>query len=298
MENQELLLKFKEYLKIKNYSSVSIDNYSYCLKWYFIFLKSQGKDLRELTKHDILDYGIYLKEKNYSPHTVERSLQTLRRFFKYLEEIFYILVNPCQDLILRAVPKSLPTVLNETEIKQILAKPNTSIPVGIRDRAWLELLYSTGLRIGELCRLTIFDVDLSSGFIRVNKGKFNKDRFVPLTKVAGLYLKQYLTHIRPRFTKNRLQEKALIVGVRGKALHKLIIGRLVRDYAKIAGITRKVTVHTLRHTFATHLLDNGVDLFKVQKLLGHARPEATQIYTHVNPKAMKEEHKKCHPREQ
>lgn len=295
MENQELLLKFKEHLKIKNFSPASIASYLYCLKRFFTYLKD--KSLKEVTKQDILEYRVSLKEKHYSPRTLERMLYSLKSFFKYLEENFYLLVNPCATLILPAVPKSIPQVLTEKEVKRILKAPNTSLPTGIRDRALLEVLYSSGLRIGEVHNLTIFDIDLSSGFLRVNKAKFSKDRFVPLTKVACLYLKEYLSKIRPQFTKNRLQEKALFVGRKGKALHKQLISQLVKDYAKSAGIKKKVTVHTFRHTFATHLLDNGVDLFKVQRLLGHTRPESTQLYTQVNPKGIKQEHEKCHPRE-
>lgn len=297
MEKEELLLKFKEHLKIKHYSPRSIASYLYCLNKFFHYLNEKGKSLKEFTKEDILSYSSHLKGKGYSERSVERALYSIKGFFKYLEETLYILLNPTDTLILRKVPQRLPVVLTEREVKRVLNQPNTSTPVGIRDRAILEVLYSTGIRLNELHNLTIFDIDTSSGFLRINKGKFSKDRFTPLTKIACFYLKEYITKVRPRFTKKRLQERTLFVGQKGRGINKVIIQRLIKDYAKKAKIKKKVTTHTFRHTVATHLLQNDVDIFKIQKLLGHSRPSITQTYTQLNPKKIKETHKKCHPRE-
>lgn len=297
MENQELLLKFKEHLKVKHYSPKSIASCEYCLKKFFLYLNEKERSLKELKKEDILEYGAELKEKGYSLRTIERNLYSIKGLFKYLEDTFYILVNPTAKLILRKIPKSIPVVLTERETKRILNQPNTSIPAGIRDRAMLEVLYSAGIRLNELHNLTIFDIDTSSGFLRVNKGKFSKDRFVPLTKAACYYLKEYIAKVRPRFTKNHHQEQRLFVGEKGRKIHKCIIQGLIKDYAKQAQLKKRVTTHTFRHTFATHLLDNDVDIFKIQKLLGHSRPSITQDYTKLNPKRIKQAHKKHHPRE-
>lgn len=297
MENQELLLKLKEDLKIKNYSKTSISSYEFCLNKFFNYLNKNNKLLKELIRKDILDYQLYLKQHKYSLHTIERHMHSLKGFFKYLDKIFYILVNPCDNLILKKIPQRIPVVLTENEVKRILNQPNTSTFIGIRDRAILEVLYSTGIRIGELHNLTIFDIDLSSGFLRVNKGKFSKDRFTPLTKAACAYLKQYIEKVRPRFTKNRIKEKGLFVGQRGKTLQTVLISKLIRDHTNSARIKKRVTAHTFRHTCATHLLDNEVDIFKIQKLLGHSRASTTQIYTKVSPRQIKQAHRKHHPRE-
>jgi integrase/recombinase XerD len=295
MENQELLSKFKEDLQIKHYSPKSIASYEYCLKRLFAYLGNRS--LKELTREDILNYQLRLKQSGYSLHTIERHLHSLKGFYKYLEKIFYILVNPCENLILRKVPHRIPVVLTEGEVKRILNQPNVSTLAGIRDKALLETLYSTGIRIGELYNLTIFDIDLSSGFLRVNKGKYSKDRFAPLTKAACTYLKQYIENVRPKFTKNQIKEQALFVGARGKRLHTLIIANLIRNYAKAVGIKKRVTCHTFRHTCATHLLENDVDIFKIQKLLGHSRASTTQMYTRVTPRQIKQAHREHHPRE-
>jgi site-specific recombinase XerD len=306
MEKEELLLKFKEDLKTKNYSPKSIDSYNDCLKRFFAYVGGscperpagvEGKSLKELNREDILNYQLYLKRSKYSPYTVERYMHSVKGFYKYLEEIFYILVNPCDNLILNKVSVKIPIVLTENEVKRILNQPNTSTLIGIRDRAVLEVLYSTGIRIGEISKVTIYDMDLSSGFLRVNKGKYSKDRFVPLTKAACVYLKEYINKVRPRYTKNRLKETVLFMGMKGKRINKVIIERFIKRYAKGAGIRKRVTAHTFRHTFATHLLDNDVDIFKIQKLLGHSRVSTTQIYTKVSPKQIKRTHSRYHPRE-
>lgn len=306
MENKELLSKFREELKIKNYSVKSIDSYESCLKRFFNYLGDscfsrpagvEEKSLKELTREDILNYQLYLKRNKYSLHTIERHIHSVKGFYRYLEKIFYILVNPCDTLILKKIPARIPVVLSENEVKRIINQPNTSTLIGIRDRAILETLYSTGVRIGELYNLTIFDIDLSSGFLRVNKGKYSKDRFVPLTKAACVYLKEYINKVRPRHTRNRIKESVLFVGEKGRRIHQIMIERLIKRYAKEAGIKKRVTTHTFRHTCAAHLLENEVDIFKIQKLLGHSRVSTTQIYTRVNPKQIKQAHKRCHPRE-
>jgi len=296
-EAQSLIQGFKENLKIKNYSPRSIASYEYCLNKFFHYLENKQKSLKEITKDDIVNYASSLKQKGYGEHTIERDLYSIKGFFKYLEQTLYILINPANGLILRKVPQRLPVILTENEITRILNTPNTSTVTGIRDRAMLEVLYSTGIRLYELHNLTIFDIDTSSGFLRVNKGKFSKDRFVPLTKISCFYLKQYINEVRPRFTKNKPKENALFVGERGNRINKTIIQRLIKDYTKKAGIKKKITTHTFRHTFATHLSQNDVDIFKIQRLLGHSRPSITQIYTQLNPKQIKETHKRCHPRE-
>ncbi|MFH1777799.1 MAG: tyrosine-type recombinase/integrase [Candidatus Omnitrophota bacterium] len=298
MEDIELLLKYKEQLKIKHYADKSISSYEYCLNKFLQYLSQREKTIKELTKTDITEYRVYLKQKNYSASTRERNLQSIKGFFKYLEENFYILDNPTAGLVLPKTEKRIPVVLTESEVKKILQQPNTSTLSGIRDRTILEVLYSTGIRLNELHNLTIYDLDISSGFLRITQGKFSKDRFVPLTKISCYYLKEYIKQVRPVFSRNRLQEKALFIGRSGKAINKQIISELIRNYAKAAKINKKVTAHTFRHTCATHLLEHNVDIFKIQKLLGHSRASITQQYTKVSPRQIKQVHERCHPLEQ
>jgi integrase/recombinase XerD len=294
-----LVIKFKECLKLKNYSKKSIDSYWQTIIRYILWMENnQNKTLKEITREDILAYNIYLKETNLKPNSIERYLNSVRQFFKWLEQESYIFINPCDNLIIPRAKQSLPVVLTEKEINRLIQTPNVSTPQGIRDRAILETLYSTGLRIGELIDLTIFDIDTASGFVRVNKGKGGKDRFAPLTKAACHWLKEYVTNVRPKFTKNQPRENHLFVGACwGRKIHPHILTPLISDYAKKAGIKKRVIPHTFRHTFATHLLDNDVDIFKIQQLLGHSRATTTQRYTKVSPKQIKEEHTKHHPRE-
>lgn len=297
MEKEELLLKFKEKLRILHYSSLSIESYQRCVKDFLLWVSHADKSLKEIIKEDILEYNTYLKQKNYSANSVQRYMHSVKQFYKYLEDTFYILVNPMEGFIINKVPQKIPAVLTESEVKRIIEQANVSTRAGIRDRAILEVLYSTGIRLGELRNLTIFDIDTRSGFLRVTQGKFKKDRFTPLTKAAGYWLKQYIEKARPHFTKNRGKEQGLFVGHCGRRMNKLIIERQIKKYTESAGIKKRVTPHTFRHTFASHLLNNGVDIFKIQKLLGHSRVSITQIYAQVNPKQIKEAHSRCHPRE-
>jgi site-specific recombinase XerD len=297
MKKEELLIEFEEYLKIRNYAPKNVYSYSRGLSKFFTYIEEIGKELHEITKEDVVSYGAGLKQQGYMPRTIERCMHGIKRLFKFLEDNFYILVNPTANLVLGRVPFEIPVVLTEDEVKKILNQPNVLREIGMRDRAMLEVLYSTGVRTNELYNLNLLEVDMASGLLRVNNGKGNKDRFVPLTKMACFYLSEYIMKVRPKLIKKNSNEQALFVGRKGRRLHRCIIAWIVRGYAKEAGVEKKVTVHTFRHTFATHLLDNGADIFKIQRLLGHSWAKTTQIYTHVRPVKVKEEHSRCHPRD-
>ena len=299
LDNAALAMEFKEDLKIKNRSPMTIDTYYRNVSQFLIWMqKTLLKPVNAVAREDIIAYNLFAKQRNLSPNSVHRYMHSVKAFFKWLEEKNYILLNPFENFIIPRIPPGLPVTLTEKEAERLLSQPNTSLPLGIRDRAILELLYSTGVRLNELRNLTIFDIDTSAGFCRVIQGKGRKDRFVPLTKTACFWLKEYLTKVRSKFTKNRGQEDALFVSYAGNRLSKETALHMVRDYAKAAGILKRVTVHTLRHTLATHLLDNDADILQIQKLLGHAHATTTQRYTKVNPKKIKKEHAEHHPREQ
>ncbi len=296
---------FKEHLKIKNHSAKTITSYGQHLVQFFQYLMRRGiDDIREVSKSILRDYQYYLSQfktkddKPYSSNTLHIKLRSVKRFFDYLEESRQILFNPNSAIRMPELGKRLPKIiLSKAEAKRILNQPNTSTKLGIRDKTILELFYSTGIRLEELYHLTIYDVDYANGFLRVTKGKFAKDRILPLGSTSCRYLREYIKHIRPWLTKNNPDERALFIGRCGRIMHKQIIERMVRAYAKQAGISKRVTPHTWRHSFASHLLADGADIIHVQKLLGHSKPEVTQVYTHVTPQHTKATHSQKHPRE-
>mgnify|MGYP001053255403 CR=1 FL=1 len=222
----------------------------------------------------------------------------MKRLFEFLVSTHTLLLNPCEGI--RETPRGFRVpqpVLTQEEMKKLLLSPNLSLRVGIRDRAILELLYATGIRVGEMERLTIHDVDLLSGVIHVRRGKGGRARVLPLGKVASRWLKEYLEKIRPFYNRHYPQERALFLTQTGRALRQDILRPLVRGYAKKAGIKKKVSPHTLRHTCATHLLHEGADIVSLQRLLGHRHIDSTVLYTRVMPVEVKKTHQETHPRE-
>jgi len=296
---------FREHLAIKNQSKATIESYQAGTKQFLEWITREGvNDLREVSKDMVRDYQQYLKnyqdenDKRYTLNTVSIKLRGVKRFFDYLEATRQILYNPGVVIKDIKLGKRLPTnILSKDEVRLIMQQPNTSKLIGIRDRMILELLYSTGIRLEELRQLTVYDVDYKTGFLRVTKGKFAKDRVLPLGKVCCRYLQEYFNKIRPRLTQDRREERSLLVGQTGKPLGSCAIEVIVRRHAKGAGITKKVSPHTWRHTFASHLLAGGADILHVQRLLGHSQPEITMKYTKVTPIDVKNAQIKTHPRE-
>jgi integrase/recombinase XerD len=301
----DLLFAFKEHLKVKNYSPMSIAAYTQQLVGFFDYLKKKDIiDIKGVTREILKGYQLQITEyrdqggKGYTIATLAVKIRAVRRFFAYLEETNQILINPADHLKEPPQQKRLPrVVLTEEETRKILDQPNLSTMIGIRDRTILEVFYSTGIRLEEMVNLTIYDCDLQGGLLRVNKGKFAKDRVVPLGKHAVRFLKEYITRVRPDHTKSNKALRTLFVNQMGEPLSKQMIEIMVRDYAKEAGIQKKVTPHVFRHTFATELVRNGADISAVQKMLGHSSLKVTQIYTRVAGIEVKKTHGKHHPRE-
>lgn len=295
VDNMVILNQFLEDLKIKNYSNMGRKSLEYCIMKFFRYTK---KPYSAIGKEDIAQYGSYLREQNFAPRTIERNLCCVKKFYTYCFENFLILVNPVETLTLSRIPPRIPDVLTQAEAAKLLEQPDILTPLGIRDKALLETLYSTGIRLSEAVNLNVDDIDIVTGFLRVNLGKGDKDRVLPLTKTACAALKEYITNIRPNFCKYNPDEAALFVGDRlGHRINRNPIMWLVHGYVKKAQIPKRVTVHLIRHSLATHLLQNGVHLTQIQKLLGHTDISITQLYTHVKPKELKEAHDAHHPRE-
>ena len=299
------LFGFTEHMKVKNYSPKSISAYCERLPGLFAYLKEQGiTDVKRVTRDHLQGYQLMITshtsnrtKERYSVGTICTKTRAMKRFFQYLEDSGVILINPAEHIKEPKKPARLPrSILSEDDVKRILAAPNLRTINGLRARAMLEVLYSTGIRLEELTNLTIFDCDLQGGLLRV-KGKFNKDRVVPLGRHAVKFLKEYITRVRPRQTKKNKALKNLFVSRFSGPLAKQVIERVIRDYAGKAGIKKKVTPHTFRHTFATELIRNGADITAVRKMLGHSCLSATNIYIRVAGTDVKKTHSTSHPRE-
>jgi len=301
----DLLFAFREHLRIKNYSPASIQSYSEHLHGFFAYLEEIGvRDVKRVTRDHLQAYRVRIGERRnvvgqgYSVSTLCLKVRTVKRLFEYLEATNQILVNPAETLKEPKKENRLPrAVLTAAEARRILDAPNLSLVIGIRDRTVLEVLYSTGIRLEELTRLTIFDCDLQGGMLRVNKGKGAKDRVIPLGRHAVRFLKEYLTKVRPRYTRKHKAERCLFVNQVGKPLSEQSTEILVRKCARVAGIQKHVTPHVFRHTFATELVRNGADITAVQKMLGHAHLSVTHLYTRVAGVEVKKTHRLSHPRE-
>lgn len=258
------------------------------------WLKQFDIDLAAASRNDILRYQSVRMREGRKVRSEARLLSTLRRFYRYLcrEEIRDS--DPTAQIESPRLGRPLPTSLTENEVEDLLAQPDVNNSLGLRDRTMLEVLYATGLRVSELIALTFDQLNMRQGLIRC-VGKGNKERLVPLGEIALDWLQQYLLESRPDLLKGNISED-LFPTKRGKAMSRQAFWYLIKRYAKQAEIEKKLSPHTLRHAFATHLLNHGADLRVVQLLLGHADLSTTQIYTHVAKERLKSLHAQHHPR--
>ena len=290
---------YLEALRVRRYAASTLRAHARALTVFEQFLAMRGlDDVRAVTRELLRDFLVEITPQCTLP-TVHVRLITLRRFFEHLEKTDAVLINPCVGVKLPTLPRRLPkTVLTPGETRALLDAPDTQTRKGIRDRAILEMFYSTGIRAGEMAGLTVHDVDYRSGFVRVTQGKGGKDRVVPLGKKACDCVREYLQKIRAEWTQTRRDERALWLSAiePHAALQQQAIQLAVSRYARQAGITRNVRPHVLRHTCATHLVANGANLAYVQRLLGHRSLDTTQRYTRVALPEVKQTATKTHPR--
>jgi integrase/recombinase XerD len=240
-------------------------------------------------------YVSALRRQGLHPRSIARHVVSLRRFYRFLETEGVIKENPVPSFSFAAAGRKLPHTLSAEEVRKLLAQPDFQEPLGARDQAMLELLYATGLRVSELIALQMSQINFQGNFLTV-KGKGSKVRAVPFGKWARQKLADYIQGARPRLSKGRASAFVFITRS-GRPLTRQGFWKLIRGHARAAGIEKRVTPHTLRHSFATHLLEGGADLRSVQSMLGHADIATTQIYTHVNGARLKEIHRRYHPRE-
>jgi integrase/recombinase XerC len=279
--------KFKRYLEIeKNYSGHTILNYQIDLEDFKKFLGDSS--IEKVDYLAVRKYLAMLKEKNFGSKTMARHLSTLRSFFKFLVREGFLKNNPILSVSSPKIEKHLPSFLTEEETVRLIEASCPKNEAGLRDRAILETFYSSGLRISELVGLNLDDVDFIGGIIKV-RGKGKKERIVPIGDRALQSLREYLN-------KRQKQSQSLFLNKRGNRITDRGVRGIVAKYIRISGTKQGISPHTLRHSFATHLLNRGADLRTVQELLGHANLSTTQIYTHLTTERLKSVYDKSHPR--
>lgn len=292
---KQLLTEFLEYLMYeKKYSSLTIKNYERDIEYFLSFLEDRHiTSLRTVKYQDIRDYLIHLHNHQYSKKTISRYISSLRTFFKYLCSEDVIDNNPMILISNPKLDKKLPNFLYTNDLEQLLNTPNLDNVFGIRDCLILELLYSTGIRVSELVNIQLKDINLNGYQIKI-RGKGNKERYVLYGQICSKKLNDYLNNSR-----NLLDIKKsdyLILNKNGNKLSTRFVEILLKKYQQIAGVKVNVTPHTLRHTFATHMLEGGADLKSVQELMGHESLSSTQVYTHITSERLRNVYLHTHPR--
>jgi len=291
-----LIDQFLNYLLVeKGLSRATLESYSADLLRYADFMQQSGRD--SVSVEDtaiILKHLISLRNEGLGARSRARHLVSVRGFYRFLAQEKVLPLDPSKLVDLPKTTLKLPDVLTQTEVQRLLNAPDGRKPSGLRDAAMLEVLYATGLRVSELTNLKIQDVQLEAGFVRV-MGKGSRERIVPIGQYAREKVLFYLEHARGRMVKER-SSPYLFVARAGRPMTRQGFWKLLRQYARATGLFKKVTPHSLRHSFASHLLEGGADLRAVQVMLGHADISTTQIYTHVANDRLKELHRRFHPR--
>ena len=293
---EALIDEFLNYLTVERGLAQNIlEAYSRDLKKFRSFLEKEDIPSFDRVNHGHIDLFLYRQKKEkLSATSISRNLTALRIFYRYLTQQGHIRQNPVELVDSPKLWKTLPDVLSLDEVEKILSGPKGEDWHAQRDKACLELMYACGLRVSELIKLKLNEVDLEVGFIKCT-GKGQKQRVVPLGRKAKQALKKYLSEARPQISKKGPAPEIFLTRL-GSGMTRQNFWKMVRHYVKQAGITKHVSPHTLRHSFATHLLERGADLRIIQELLGHADIATTQIYTHVDQSRLKRIHQKYHPR--
>ncbi|HHU50832.1 MAG TPA: site-specific tyrosine recombinase XerD [Firmicutes bacterium] len=294
------LQNFINYLSVeRGLAPNTLESYGRDLNQYLTYLKEKkglknAEELSTTTQATVAGYLLNLQAKGRATSTISRSLAAIKSFYHFLAREMIIPKDPTANLEAPKQEKRLPKVLSVESVLKLLEQPDLKTPAGIRDRAMLEVLYATGLRVSELVSLRLTDLNLEEGYIRC-LGKGSKERIIPLGSVAVKYLQFYLNHAR-KFLAATPGEETLFLNHHGRGLTRQGFWKIIKKYAEKLGIADRITPHTLRHSFATHLLENGADLRAVQEMLGHVDISTTQIYTHLTRGRLKEVYDKAHPR--
>lgn len=291
------LKEYLAHLKLeKNLADNTIESYKNDLQKFLDFLESKSlDDFNRVRTSTIAEYFENQKKQNISTSSSARYLSALKGFFGYLHQHSYVKKDPTDILSSHRKGRKLPTFLSVKEIDRMFKCPDTSTTLGLRDRAMLEICYSSGLRVSELINLKIGDLYFNDNVIRV-LGKGSKQRIVPVGSSAVKWVTEYLKHARPQLEKKNKSANIIFLNTRGMKLSRMGVWKIFDKYTKEAKITKEVHPHTFRHSFATHLLEGGADLRAVQEMLGHSDISTTQIYTHIDREFIKQVHRDYHPR--
>ncbi|MDD4923650.1 MAG: site-specific tyrosine recombinase XerD [Dehalococcoidales bacterium] len=293
---------FLNYLTVeKGFSGNTIEAYRNDLTQLLHFAEKEASKKSIIPSWDnfnrqsMLSYMLNLKERNYAVTTVARKVAAAKSFFSFMVSEGKLREDPTENVSSPKVGKPLPDALSISQVRQLIEQPaKMSTPDARRDRAMLELLYASGMRVSELVSLNLGDVDINNCFVRCF-GKGSKERMVPIYPQSAKTVDEYIKEVRPLWV-HRETEKALFLNQRGERLTRQGLWQILKNYAKDAGLDKQVTPHTLRHSFATHMLSGGADLRSVQELLGHANISTTQIYTHLTSEHVRNTYEKAHPR--
>ena len=277
----------------KGLSKNTLSAYNQDLLKFTLWLK--GSSLKNVDRIKLLDYLTYRFEQGYNSRSTARTLSSLRSFYAFLVEKNFISENPTSKIDSPKLGSSLPKILSEEDVNKLINAPDIKSPIGLRDRAMLELLYACGLRISELISLNVLNLNSRQGLVSV-MGKGEKERLVPMGEEALERVSDYLTYGRNQFLKENQSSSFLFLSKRGTGMTRQAFWYRIKEYALKSGVDKSLSPHTLRHAFATHLLNHGADLRTIQLLLGHSSLSTTQIYTEVARHRMKELHQEHHPR--
>ena len=291
----EYIDQFIDFMEVERGVSLNtIQAYRRDIEKFVSYLRSVKKDLAKADRKEILDFMMSLKNKGLSATTIARNLASLKTFWKFLVMERIVPENVAAVIETPKTWKTIPDVLNRQEVEKLLSAPSRKGMTGVRDKAILELMYATGLRVSEVKDLKKVNVNLEAGFVKCS-GKGGKERVVPLGRVARDAVAKYIDGARRKLSR-KIEDDHLFLSKLGKCLSRQSIWKMIQKYAKQTGIKKHITPHTLRHSFATHLLEGGAELRGVQEMLGHADISTTQIYTHINKDKLRKVHEKYHPR--
>lgn len=288
-----LMDRFIKYLRVeRGLSENTVISYNRDLVKFSQYLEERDLSPLEVRQDDVMDYISRIRA-SFSARTVARNLSSIKMFFRFLVYDRQMKANPARLLGTPKIPSNLPQVLSRDEVDLLLSQPDCSKPIGQRDKAMLELLYATGLRVSELVGMTFSNINLDGGFVRT-VGKGTKERLVPMGQKAIEAMRSYLDQGRKALSKG--SSPYLFLSLRGRPMTRQGFWKIIRQYGAKGGLKKNITPHGLRHSFATHLLEGGADLRSVQVMLGHADISTTQVYTHVTRERLREVHERHHPR--
>lgn len=291
-----LLDKFTDYIgSVRKLSDNTVESYCRDIKQYIEYIESKNiHSLKNTNKTTVITYLLYLQKNGRATSTISRSLASIRAFYQYLTSERIIDRDPTVDLESPKVEKKLPTILSGEEVELLLDQPDLNSAKGTRDKSMLELLYATGIRVSELVALDLDDINLELGYLKCCKNN-DRERIIPVGTIALDILGRYISDVRPGLLRGK-NETALYVNYKGERLTRQGFWKIIKGYKNKAKINKDITPHTLRHSFAAHLIENGADLKSVQEMLGHSDISTTQVYAQITKNRIKEVYNKAHPR--